>query len=75
MALNHLLSVPLGYFSNHTSGGLRKVIDFSTAKTEGFLAHNLFDLVGAIVTPIVFLILLFSFDWILGLICLIPIIL
>ena len=74
-AMNHLLKLPLGYFSNHTSGGLRKVIDFSTAKTEGFLAHNLFDLVGAIVTPIVFLVLLFSFDWILGLICLIPIIL
>ena len=74
-AMNHLLKLPLGYFSNHTSGGLRKVIDFSTSKTEGFLAHNLFDLVGAIVTPIVFLVLLFSFDWILGLICLIPIIL
>ncbi len=73
--VNHLLNLPLGYFSNHTSGGLRKVIDFSTAKTEGFLAHNLFDLVGAIVTPIVFLILLFSFDLLLGLICLIPIIL
>ena len=62
-AMNHLLKLPLGYFSNHTSGGLRKVIDFSTSKTEGFLAHNLFDLVGAIVTPIVFLVLLFSFDW------------
>ncbi len=74
-AMNHLLKLPLGYFSNHTSGGLRKVIDFSTSKTEGFLAHNLFDLVGAIVTPAVFLILLFSFDWILGLVCLIPIIL
>ena len=74
-AMNHLLTLPLGYFSTHTSGGLRKVIDFSTSKTEGFLAHNIFDLVGAIVTPIAFLILLFSFDWILGLVCLIPIIL
>ena len=74
-AVNHLLKLPLGYFSNHTSGGLRKVIDFSTSKTETFLAHQLFDLTGAIVTPIAFLILLFSFDWLLGLICLIPIIL
>ena len=61
-AMNHLLTLPLGYFSNHTSGGLRKVIDFSTSKTEGFLAHKIFDFVGAVVTPIVFLILLFSFD-------------
>lgn len=74
-AIRHLLKLPLGYFSNHTSGGLRKIIDYSTAKTEIFLAHQLFDLTGAIVTPIVFLILLFSFDWRLGLICLIPIIL
>lgn len=74
-AIKHLLKLPLGYFSNHTSGGLRKIIDYSTAKTEIFLAHQLFDLTGSIVTPIVFLILLFSFDWRLGLICLIPIIL
>lgn len=74
-AIKHLLKLPLGYFSNHTSGGLRKIIDYSAAKTEIFLAHQLFDLTGAIVTPIVFLILLFSFDWRLGLICLIPIIL
>lgn len=74
-AIKHLLKLPLGYFSNHTSGGLRKIIDYSTAKIEIFLAHQLFDLTGAIVTPIVFLILLFSFDWRLGLICLIPIIL
>lgn len=74
-AIKHLLKLPLGYFSNHTSGGLRKIIDYSTAKTEIFLAHQLFDLTGAIMTPIVFLMLLFSFDWRLGLICLIPIIL
>lgn len=74
-AIKHLLKLPLGYFSNHTSGGLRKIIDYSTAKTEIFLAHQLFDLTGAIMTPIVFLILLFSFNWRLGLICLIPIIL
>lgn len=74
-AISHLLKLPLGYFSNHTSGGLRKVIDYSTTKTETFLAHQLFDLTGAIVTPIAFLILLFSFNWLLGLICLIPIIL
>ncbi len=74
-AMKHLLKLPLGYFSNHTSGGIRKIIDFGAAKTEGFLAHQLFDLTGAIVTPIAFLIILFSFDYRLGLTCLIPIIL
>lgn len=75
ITLKHLLTLPLGYFTTHSSGSLRKIIDFSTSKTEGFLAHQLFDLVGAIVTPMTFLILLFSFNWILGLICLIPIVL
>ena len=74
IALKHLLTLPLGYFSNKTSGGIRKVIDYSSGSTESFLAHQLPDLVGAIVTPIVFLILLFSFDWLLGIICIIPVI-
>lgn len=74
ITLKHLLKLPLGYFSNQTSGGLRKIIDYSTSKTETFLAHQLFDLAGAIVTPIAFLILLFSVDWLLGLICLIPLV-
>ena len=56
ITLKHLLKLPLGYFSNQTSGGLRKIIDYSTSKTETFLAHQLFDLAGAIVTPIAFLI-------------------
>ena len=35
-AMKHLLKLPLGYFSNHTSGGLRKVIDYSTTKPKHF---------------------------------------
>ncbi|MBE6493770.1 MAG: ABC transporter ATP-binding protein [Methanosphaera stadtmanae] len=73
-ALEHLLKLPLGYFSTHTSGSLRKIIEYSTSQTESFLAHLLPDLVAAITTPIVFFIMLFYFDWKLGIVCIIPLI-
>lgn len=72
--MKHILTLPLGYFQKNTSGSLRKRIDYSTSTTEGFLAHQLPDLTGAIVTPIAFFIILFSFNWILALVSLIPII-
>ncbi|WP_409199876.1 ABC transporter ATP-binding protein [Methanobrevibacter sp. DSM 116169] len=71
-AMNHLLKLPLGYFSNKNSGNLRKIIDYSAETTEGFLAHSLPDLIGAFVTPIAFIILLFSYNWFFGVLCLVP---
>lgn len=73
-ALHHILKLPLGYFSKNGSGKLRRIINESAGQTEGFLAHQLPDLVGAIVTPIIMLILILAFDWRLGLISLIPIV-
>ena len=73
-ALEHLLKLPLGYFSTHTSGSLRKIIEYSTSQTESFLAHLLPDMIGAITTPIVFFAMLFYFDWKLGIVCIIPLI-
>lgn len=61
-ALHHIVTLPLGFFSGNTSGKLRKIIDESAGQTEGFLAHQLPDLVGALVTPIVVIELLFVFD-------------
>ena len=40
--------------------------------TEDFLAHQLLDLTGAVVMPIAVFILIFLFDWRLGLCCLVP---
>lgn len=57
------------------SGKMRKIIDESSAATETYLAHQLPDMAGAIVTPLMILVILFSFDWLLGLVSLIPIIL
>lgn len=73
-ALEHLAHVPLGYFQTHATGELRRVIEGSTALTEGVLAHRIPDFVGALVTPVAFLVCLFVFDWLLGLLCLVPVV-
>ncbi len=73
-ALKHIMTLPLGFFSNSGSGKIRKIIDGSAAATESYLAHQLPDLVGAYVTPIAVIVILFVFDWRLGLISLAPII-
>lgn len=73
-AARHLMDLPLGYFTANQSGRLRKLIDDNAGMTETLLAHELPDLVGAIVTPVAAVVLLFLFDWRMGLICLAPMI-
>ncbi len=71
-ALHHIVRLPLGYFNQNSSGRLRRIIDESAGQTEGFLAHMLPDLAGAIVTPFAMLAILLVFDWRLGLVSLVP---
>lgn len=70
--LQHLTTLPLGFFGGQGSGKIRKVIDENSDSTEAFIAHQLPDLVGAFITPFVILAFLFIFDWRLGLLSLIP---
>lgn len=70
--LHHIVNLPLGYFDTQGSGKLRRIIDESSGQTESFLAHQLPDLTGAYVTPIAVIILLFTFDWRLGVISIVP---
>lgn len=74
-ALHHIVKLPLGYFNKVGSGKLRRIIDESSGQTESFLAHQLPDLTGAIVTPISSIIIMFSIDWRLGVVSFIPVIL
>ena len=73
-AMHHIVTLPLGYFSQNASGRLRKIIDDNAGLTEGFLAHQLPDLTGAVVMPVAVIILLFVFDWRLGICCLLPLV-
>ncbi len=65
----HLMRVPLGYFSMHATGELRRRIDGCAAATETLIAHNLPDSVGSVAMVAGMLALLAVFDWRLGLAC------
>lgn len=68
-AMGHVLKLPLGFFTGSQSGRLRKLIDDNAGLTEDLLAHKLPDLAGTIVTPIAAVLMLFLFDWKMGLLC------
>ncbi len=74
-AMAHIVKMPLGAAEKFGSGKLRKIVNESSAATENYLAHQLPDKWGAIATPVGLLALLFVFDWRLGLLSLIPVIL
>lgn len=73
-AMHKIVTLPLGFFSQQTSGKIRKVIDDNAGLTHSFLGHQLPDLSGAVIMPITIIIILFVFDWRLGLVCLVPLI-
>lgn len=73
--MRHIVELPLGFAESFGSGKLRKIVNDSSAATETYLAHQLPDKAGAIATPIGLLVLLFAFDWRLGLLSLVPVVL
>lgn len=72
-AMKKIIRMPLGFFDMHASGRIRKIIDDNAGITHGFLAHQLPDLAATIFIPIVAGVLIFVYDWRLGLACLIPV--
>ena len=73
-AMHHIVTLPIGDIDQMGSGKMRKIVNESSAATETYLAHQLPDKAGAIATPIGLLVLLFAFDWRLGLLSLAPVI-
>lgn len=67
-----LLELPLGWFTRRTSGDTRKLFTEDIEKIELFIAHHIPDLTRAIVTPLATLAFLFTADWRLALVSLIP---
>ena len=74
-AMEHVLKLPMGFFTGNQSGRLRKLIDDNAGLTEDLLAHKLPDLAGTVVTPIAAVVMLFIFDWRMGLLCLLTMVL
>lgn len=70
--MRHILTLPLGSIEQFGSGKVRKIVNECSEATETYLAHQLPDMVAAYVTPIAILVILFGFDPIFGLLCIIP---
>ena len=73
--MRHIAALPLGVTEKYGSGKLRRIVNTSSTATETYLAHRLPDKAGAIATPIGLLVLLLVFDWRLGLLSLVPVVL
>lgn len=70
-----VMQMPMGFFHVQSSGKIRKVINDGAAQTHTFLAHQMPDMAGTLITPLMVLGIFFVIDWRFGLAALIPIVL
>ena len=75
IGMEKLMSMPLGFFDKNSSGKIRKIVNDGAGTTHSFLAHQLPDIAGSIVSPIILIVLLLTIDWRMGVASIIPIIL
>jgi len=73
--MQKIISMPLGFFNQYASGKLRKIVNDGAGTTHTFLAHQLPDMAGSVVSPVILIALVFWVDWRMGLVAMIPIIL
>lgn len=72
-AMRRIVGMPLGFFDSNTTGRIRKIIDDNASITHSFLAHQLPDMAGTALVPLLAVALIAAFDWRLGLACLVPV--
>ena len=70
--MRRIITLPLGVFDDDGTGKIRRIVNDSTAATETYIAHNLADKTVAAVTPVGLFVLIFAFNWKIGIICIIP---
>ncbi len=70
-----LAELPIGWHITHVSGKVRKVFEKNVNQLETLIAHNLPDTAQNMVSPFAILALMLVFDWRLGLISLLPLVL
>lgn len=72
--ISHIAKLNLGFFTAHTSGELKKVINEDVEKLESFLAHQIPDISAAVVAPFIMFAYLLYLNWQMALFLLIPIV-
>ncbi|KJF26992.1 ABC transporter ATP-binding protein [Clostridium aceticum] len=70
----HLAKLPMGYHTRQSSGAIKKTLEMSVEKIEGFIAHQLPDFVGAVALPFIMLFGMFLLEWRMALTCAVPIV-
>jgi ATP-binding cassette subfamily B protein IrtA len=65
-------SLPLGYLNTRTSGAVRKIITEDVDRIELFLAHHLPDTVSGLLLPVLAVAYMFTIDWRMAIVALIP---
>ncbi len=68
--MKHIMTLPIGFLDSIGSGKVRKWVQESTQSTETYLAHQLPDKAGMYSTMLGLAVLMFLFDWRMGLLCL-----
>ncbi|MGI5172228.1 ABC transporter ATP-binding protein [Treponema sp. OMZ 840] len=64
--MEHLGSLPLGFFSKNTSGSIQKIMDENIENMEGVIAHMLPDLIGSLIVLILFFSGIVYLNWIMA---------
>jgi len=68
--MQHIMTLPAGFLDSIGSGKIRKWVQESTHSTETYLAHQVPDKAGMYATMTGLAVLMFVFDWRMGLLCL-----
>ncbi len=70
--MRRIITLPLGVFDEDGTGKIRRIVNDSTAATETYIAHTIADKTVAAITPVGLLVLVFAFNWKIGLFCMVP---
>ncbi|WP_442486425.1 ABC transporter ATP-binding protein [Fusobacterium necrophorum] len=73
-ALEYLSKVNLGFFNNKSTGELKAALFDDIEKLEGFIAHNLVEIIQAIVIPVIAVVLMLRINVYMTLAMIIPVI-
>lgn len=73
--MGHIMTLPVGFLDSLGSGKVRKWVNESTQSTETYLAHQLPDKAGMYATVVGLIVLMFLFDWRMGLLCIATVVL
>ncbi|MFD4365853.1 ABC transporter ATP-binding protein [Rhodococcus sp. NPDC058521] len=72
--VNHLRTLPLGWFDSRSSGSVKKVAENDVSALHQLVAHAIQDVIMAVTIPVVALIYLFTVEWRMALVCIVPIV-